>query len=227
MKKIIVTGNSGKTIFSYFLAEHLSKEKKVVLISTDEQKGTFRCLFPNGKKSQKSLARLLSDPVITDKDVYENSSLINKRFLMIAGGDYIENFPEITTFNCVKLIMALDRIADILIVDSSNHVLDNFIANAPDCINVCVTTADIRGHHYRMKGNTGAINVLWQSSPYGTYQDALTTFKEKPFEVPYEKKLTAIYNGEAIKDVSISSRYKKVLQAIANTLEEVEVDHDV
>ncbi len=227
MKKIIVTGNSGKTLFSYFLAEHLSKDKKVVLISTDEQKATFRCLFPNAKKTKKSLARLLSDPVITDKDIYQNASLINKRFLMITGGDYTENFPDITTFNCVKLLTALEGFADIVIVDSSKHIFDNFIAKAPDCTNICITTADIRGHHFRMKEENGAINVLWQSSPYGSYQDALTTFKEKPFELPYEKKLTAIYNGEAIKDVSVSSKYKKTLKSIAKTMEELEVSYDV
>ncbi len=77
-----------------------------------------------------------------------------------------------------------------------------------------------------MQGN-GEINVLWQSSQYGTYQDALTTFKDKPFELPFEKKLTAIYSGEAIKDISISRAYKKTLKSIEKNMEELEVTHDV
>ena len=227
MKKIIVTGNSGKTLFSYFLAEHLSKDKKVVLISTDEEKATFRCLFPTAKRSKKSLARLLSDPVITDKDIYQNAHLINKRLMMISNGDYIENFPDITSINCAKLLMTLETIADIVIVDTSKHIFDSFISKAPDCVKICISTADIRGHHYRMKQGNGEINILWQSSQYGTYQDALTTFKDKPFELPFEKKLTAIYSGEAIKDISISRKYKKTLKSIVKQMEETEVKHDV
>ena len=227
MQKIIVTGNSGKTILSYFLAEHLSKDKKVILISTDENKATFRCLFPTSKKTKKSLARLLSDPVITDKDIYRNSNLINKRFLMIASADNTESYPEVTTINCAKLLLALENIADILVVDSSNHLFDRFISKAPDCISICVTTADIRGYHYRLKNGNGIFNVLWQSSSYGTYQDAMTTFKEQPYELPYLKKLSSVYNGESIKDIVISGKYKKTIKAIAKQLAERSVEHEV
>lgn len=227
MRKIIVTGNSGKTLFSYFLAEQLSKNKKVVLISTDENKAMHRSLFPTGKKSKKSLARLLSDPVITDKDIYKNSHLLNKRLMLISNADNKENYPDVTTINCAKLLMALEHIADIVIVDTSKHLFDSFIKKAPDCISICVTTADIRGYHYRLKNGNGTFNVLWQSSPYSVYQDTIATFKEKPIELPYLKKLTSVYNGVNISDISVSGKYAKAIKTIVKQMEELEVKHDV
>lgn len=222
MKKIIITGNSGKTAFAYFLAEQLSKTKKVVLVSTDENKGIYRCLFPTSKRSKKSLARLLSDPVITDKDIYNNAHLVNKRLLMISNVDTTESFPEVTAINCAKLLMGLENIADVLIVDSSKHLFDTFILNAPMTQNIAVTTADMRGFHHRMKQKNADIHVLWENSAYATYQDAANTFKEKPFEVPFIKKLSSLYNGVSIKDISLPRKYSKTLIAIVKRMEELE-----
>ncbi len=225
MKKIIITGNLGKTTFAYYLAEHLSKTKKVVLISTDENKAVYRCLFPKTKKSEKSLARLLCDPVIVDKDIFNNSHLINKRFLMISNADTKTTYPEATIVNCGRLFMALETLTDIVIVDSSaNHIFDNYFKNTENCLNVSVLTADIRGYHYRLKHGNGDIDLLWEASNYSAYQDSINTFRKKPFSLPFVKNLMSIYNTENISDITVAPKYLKTIKEVATKIAEMEGD---
>lgn len=230
MKKIIITGNIGKTVFAYFLAEYLSKEKKVILISTDEDKAVYRCLFQSSKRSNKSFSRLLCDPVIVDKDIFNNSHLLNKRFLMISNADTTVTYPEPTIHNCAKLMLALDNLTDIVIVDSSNHVFDSHFKNSPDCLNVCVLSADIRGYHYRMKHGNGDIDLLWETNSYSLYQDSIASFKNKPIELPNIKKLNSIYNGSNISDIALNAKYLKALKTISKEIEQMEgnnTDEDI
>lgn len=227
MKKIIVTGNLGKTTFSYYLAEHLSKTKKVVLISTDENKAVYRCLFPKTKKSEKSLARLLCDPVITDKDIFNNAHLINKRLLMISNADTKTTYPEATVVNCGFLFTALNTLTDIVIVDSSaNHIFDNYLKNIDNCLNISVLTADVRGYHYRLKHGNGDIDLLWEASSYSAYQDSVNTFRKKPLSLPFVKKLMSIYNAENISDIDVSPKYLKTIKVVAQKVAEMEDNDD-
>ncbi len=226
MQKIIVTGNLGKTIFAYYLAEYLSKSKKVILISTDENKAVHRCLFPLSKKSKKSFSRLICDPVITDKDIFDNSHLINKRYLIISNADTKDTYPEPTVPNCARLFTALEEIADVVVVDSSNHIFDTFFKNSVDCFNVCVLTADIRGYHYRIKHGNGNVDLLWEASNFSTYQDSVPTFRKKPIELPFVKNLSSIYNGVNISDVTAGGKYMKVIKNIASKIEFSEDEED-
>ncbi len=218
MKKIIVTGNCGKSTLSYFLAEQLSKNNRVILVSTDTEKGMYSCFFPKEKKEKKSLGKLLSDPVVTKQDIYDNAYLINKKCLMIsyAENEKFSDYPEITEINCTKFFVTMSSLADVLIVDSSNHIFDKFILSSPNTINISVNSSDMRGFHYRLKNGNGDINVLCETSPYSNNQDVLSTYKEKPIELPYIKTLSAVYNGVSIKEITLNSAYKKATEKIAN-----------
>lgn len=216
MKKIIVTGNSGKTVLSYFLAEKLSKKAKVILISTDTSKGVYNCIFPKLKKNKKSLGHLLADPVITIDDLYANSHLITDNFLMLSYGENekLSDFPEVTSVNLTKLFVAINSLADVLIVDSSNHAFDDFIKSSENCLNICSTSMDMRGYHYRYRKGVGDINVLFQNSPYASSQDIIGTFSDKPFELPYVKTFLSIYTGVNINEIQLPKMYSKILEKI-------------
>lgn len=225
MKHIIaVKGNYGKTVFSFFLAEKLSKTNKVALISTDTQKSIYRCLFPQNKKNSASLGKLLADPVVTIQDINENSNIINENLIMLsyAKGESGNMFPEITNANCTKLFIALSNIVDIIIVDTSNHhTFDNFILSNPQTKKITVTTADIRGLHYRLIDDSADINILWFPSKYNSYQDVISTFQKAPFELPYMKNFEGIYNGSNITDISTNKKYIKELEKIIDEVEQL------
>lgn len=215
MKNIIVTGNSGKTTFSYFLARKLSKNNKVILISTDTEKGMIKCLFPDAQSTEnRSLGNLLADPIIIEKDIYDNSYLVDDNFLFISYSQDIELHPNITNINCSKLFSRASQMADYLIVDTSNHVFDKFMLNAPNKTVISVTTCDLRGYHYRIKNPLSDINILWQSTPYSHSQDVLSTFEKRPIEITYSKQLQAVYTGENIKNIPIPKSYTKALSQV-------------
>lgn len=222
MKAIVaVTGNLGKSTFSYFLGERLSKKNKVTIISTDTDKSMYRCLFPKGKKNAKSLGKLLADPVLTIKDISENANILNDNLLYIsyAKGERKDFFPEITTVNCTRLYTILAEISDIIIVDTSNHDFDKFILANPNTKIISVTTCDIRGNHYRLVHGNDFINVLWSSSKFNSYSDVIATFGDKPFELPYIKALTNLYVGEDITDIYLNKKYTQEIEKISNLFE--------
>ncbi|MFI3327072.1 MAG: hypothetical protein R3Y35_13015 [Clostridia bacterium] len=215
MKNIIVTGNSGKTTFSYFLAEKLSKTHKVILISTDTEKGMIKCLFPDAQSTEnRSLGNLLADPIIIEKDVYDNSYLVDDNFLFISYTGDIELHPNITSINCSKLFSRVSQMADYLIVDTSKHIFDKFMLSSPNKTVISVTTCDLRGYHYRIKNPISDINVLLQATAYSHSQDVLSTFEKRPFEITYSKQLQSVYTGESIKNIPISKSYTKTLNKI-------------
>ncbi|MFI3205960.1 MAG: hypothetical protein R3Y33_01815 [Clostridia bacterium] len=218
MKKIIITGNSGKTIFSYFLAQKMSKTQKVVLVSTDSEKSIFKCLFPlsTEKDNEKSLAKLLADPVVTKKDIYENSHIINDNLLLICNREIQENFPEPTQINCAKLFMGIDSIADTLIIDTSDSLFDKYVMASQKKTIISVTTKDLRGYHYRLKHGESDINFFWGKE---TEQDIGKTFKEKPLSLPFVKQFSAIYSTDDINNISLPKKYKNLVNLCVEKIE--------
>lgn len=224
-KKIIaVTGNSGKTVFSHYLAKELSRSHKTIFIASDDTKPVCRCLYPpKSKMEPHSLGRLLSLPVIHEQDVFDCSSVVNKNLLMLGyeAGESSRSYPDIVEVNLQNLFRQLQNMAEFIVVDTATmwSEIDAFALGLDNHCEICVTTADVRGMYHRQLWPTGDIKVLWQNSPYNAVQDVLSTFaQEKPFLLPYCKDFGGIYNGVSIGDIQPQKEYQRALQRIVGAL---------
>ena len=220
---ITVTGNFGKTTFSYFLAMALQKRgQKVALVCTDGQKPMFRLLFPTKKPAPgHSLGRLLSLAVITKTELFGNAQVLDDWLMMFSytDGDSILTYPEITGVNLHNFHERLSAQVDTILVDTSiarNEIDLYFLSHSTD---ICITTADARGVAYRDFYRPQGIQLALPTSPYNAIADLMGTYAEPATLMPYCKVLTALYNGIDITDISLPKRYRRAVESVVNTLD--------
>ena len=133
MELVAVTGNSGKTVFSFYLAQFLSRQnKRVFLISTDSGKPAFKMLFPDRKSDGKrSLGRLLSLAAISEAKIFDNAYTVNKNLMMLsyADGENPQTYPDIAEVNLKALMTELGTLADTVVVDTATmqNRIDKFV----------------------------------------------------------------------------------------------------
>lgn len=217
---VTVSGNSGKSVFSYYFVMALTKrKKKVALISTDGQKPMYRLLFPTKKSAAgHSLGRLLSLAALTEADIFDNAHIIADNVLMFsyAEGESCLTYPEITGINLRNFYEQLSKLVDYIVVDTStarNDIDTFFMSQSTD---LCITTADTKGLAYRQFYQPQGTQLLLCSSRYNALTDILGTFQAPLKVLPYCRVLTAIYNGTDISDVKPSIRYRKTLENVVN-----------
>ena len=224
---IAVTGNSGKTVFSYYFAQVLAKQKKKVLIvSTDSLQPACKMLFPTKKlESNDSLGNLLSLAAVTKADIFNNSNVIDDDLLLYsyAPGESYLTYPKITSTNLHNVFHKFYAIADYVVVDTSTaqNVIDQYVLSK-NPVQLCITTADEKGYHYRnfyRSANSSTIPILFSNSVYNPLSDVLASFDTTVKHIlPYCKSLMSIYNGVNISDITAPRRYRKVLYKVAGEI---------
>lgn len=224
MKKLIlITGNKGKSIFSFYLANRLAvNNKKVIIVSSDYIKPTSYLFFPEKTDlDNKSIGKLLSLAVISKADIF-NHCTIDKNadigYLNYAPNENDNSYPEITKSELSNLYTQLNSLTDYIIVDtnSSQNKIDSFFADKKD-IELCITTADYCGLLYRKQYNSTGINILLNDNAFNPLEDIQRTFdKSNPakYILPESKLLTAIYNGYNIHGVTPTKKYLRVIDKI-------------
>lgn len=223
-KIIVVTGNTGKTVLSYYLAENLSRRYKTILISSDDTKPVYRCLFPSKKKEEpRSLGRLFSLPVVHDEDVFSCGTVVNKNLLMLSYdiGETRENYPMIFTINLKTVFPLLQEMAEFIVIDAAAELnaIDSFALKLENSREICITSADVRGLYYRINRPENSIHVVWQSNPYNSLQDTLNSFNDgRLIVLPYCKCFEGIYNGVSIRDIQPKKEY---LRAVCRIVEAI------
>lgn len=223
MDLIAVTGNSGKTVFSFYLSQVLSKQgKRVFLISSDSGQPAYKMLFPDRKSDEKrSIGRLLSLAAISEAKIFDNAYPINKNLMMLsyADGEGPNTYPEIAEVSLQALLSKLASIADVVIVDTATaqNRIDRFVLSAGSK-QIFLATADEKGYSYRQNHKTGAdaMQVLFQNSPDNALSDVLETYdSDAPvYLLPYCRGFSGIYNGIDISDVVPRRKYRKTLYQI-------------
>lgn len=227
-KILAVTGNTGKTLFSFYLAQLLSATKRIALLCTDGFCPVYATLFPQAKKEPghvKSLGKLLSLPVISHSDIFEHAYIAGDNLFIFS---YDENetsysYPEITDVNLQTLFGVLEHIADVIIVDTTTYYnsIDRFVLSLPEVQSVQITTADTKGFYYRQFQNGPVTRALYLPvSGYCSLQDVAQSFSksQKAWELPNSKNLGAAYGGTNITDIVPSGKYRKILLDMAGEL---------
>jgi hypothetical protein len=222
-KLIAITGNTGKSSFSFYLSATLSKKYKVALVSTDGQLPAYPMLFPTMEQNpKKSLGRLLSLAAITEADILNHAVILADELVMLsyAQGESKTNYPEITEINLHNLFAQLDRLVDCVIVDTSTrgNLIDTFaITRAVE--EICLSSADNKGFAYRQYYKPEhATQVLLNNNPHNPLSDVLQTFSEPVRILAYCRSFGSLYNGVNISDIVPSRRYRKTLYKIVGDL---------
>lgn len=229
-KIITVTGNYGKSIFSYFLAQALSRQKiqrdeyhsdnlKVAILSTDDKQPMVDLMFPTAKTDKsKSLGRVLSMAALSVSDLFNNAYVINDNIMWLgyAPNETKKTYPDITEINLSNLHDLLNKIVDVIIVDTATerNVIDYyFLARSR---NICITTADLKGVNYRRiyMPQENDTQLLVCNSRYAALPDILGTFDTPPQILPYCKVFSAVYNGINISDIIPPKKYTKFLDKL-------------
>ena len=219
MRKVyVVTGNQGKSVFSYYLASELARRKqKVALIQTDGCKPMFRLLFPTKQPVPgRSLGRLLSLAAVTKNNVLQNAQMASNILIFsYAEGESALSYPEITQTNLSNFYNALSLLVDVMVVDTAapRNAIDAFFLDKGD--EICVTSADARGAAYRENRKPQGTQILIRDSPYNALPDVLATFPEPVPVLPYSKALSSLYNGIDICDIPIPGGYRRIIRRIA------------
>lgn len=220
---ITVTGNAGKTTFSYYLARALQKRgQKVALVCSDGQKPMFRLMFPTKKPAPgHSLGRLLSLAVITKTELFDNAQVLDDWFMMFSytDGDSVLSYPEITGVNLRNFHDRLSAQVDVILVDTSttrNDIDRYFLSHSTD---ICITAADARGVAYRDFYRPQGIQLALPTSPYNAIADVMGTYSEPAILLPYCKVLTALYNGMDITDIVLPKQYRKAVESVVKLLD--------
>lgn len=218
-KVITISGNSGKSVFAYYLSRSIAgRKKKIALIATDGQQPMYKLLFPTEKQEPgKSLGRLLSLAALTEADIFDNAHVIADNILMFsyAEGESCLSYPEITGINLHNFYEQLTRLVDCIVVDTStahNDIDRFFFSQSSD---ICLTTADTKGLVYRQFYKPQGTQLLLLNSRYNAISDVLGTFKTTPPKIlPYCLVLTAVYNGTDISAIAPPWRYRKVIEKV-------------
>lgn len=222
---IAVTGNSGKTVFSYYLAQILSRQgKRVILISTDSRQPASKTLFPDRKnEDRRSLGRLLSLATISETKIFDNACTVNKNLMLLgyADGETSLTYPEVAEGSVYTLLTLLNTIADVIVVDTATHqnrIDRSVLAKIPTQISIA--TADVKGYYYRQNhpAHGDEKQVLFVNSPDNALSDVLGTYDGPTVILPYCRGLSGIYNGVSIADVIPPRKYRKALYQIIGDL---------
>lgn len=234
MSKIITVlgnSNSGKTVFSYYLANKLAaNDKRVIIVSTNNINPDVSYLLPleKDKTKLKSLGRVLSLAIIDKQSILDNMLTFKNQnigLLCYAIQENKNNYPEIIYNNMCVCFELLQSLVDYIIVDT--HLFKNDIdtyAFTNSDVKFCITTADLKGLSYRQFINEKeVVNILFSNNSFNSYEDIKHTFKDNvKYDIPYIKVLNSIYNGAFLDDIPCPKKYDKLLEKIIK--EEIEIE---
>ncbi len=222
-KTIVITGNSCKTVFSYYLANYLATDKKkVLMVSTDNNIPTCRLLMPTNKNTEdKSLGEILCNVVIDKTCIMDNTviSSANSNLGIISYTPFkmANNYQELTQSGIEDFFRVLYSLADYIVVDTQTTVndIDKYAISTAD-VCLCISTADYKGLAYRQeKKLQNSINILYCNNPYNPVEDILHTFdKQVKYIIPFIKELQPIYNGVNITDIKCPKSLVKVIEKL-------------
>lgn len=229
-KLITITGNSGKTVFSFLLANELAqKGKKAIVISTDNQIPSFHYLMPIDKKIEnKSLGKILALAVINTKSILDNMITFKRNenlgVLCYSVDESVNTYPQILESNIEALILQLKSLVDYIIVDTQTYrnIIDQYAVKNSDN-HICITTADYKGYAYRKRYDDElTTHILYNNNAYNPLEDIKRTFKlQVKYIMPYFKQLSYIYNGSKLEDISVPQKYDKL---ISNIIKEININ---
>lgn len=234
MSKIITVlgnSNSGKTVFSYYLANKLAaNDKRVIIVSTNNINPDVSYLLPIGKDKTnlKSLGRVLSLAIIDKQSILDNMLTFKNQnigLLCYAMQENKNNYPEIIYNNMCVFFELLQSLVDYIIVDT--HLFKNDIdtyAFTNSDVKFCITTADLKGLSYRQFINEKeVVNILFSNNNFNPYEEIKNTFKDNvKYDIPYIKVLNSIYNGAFLDDIPCPKKYDKLLEKIIKGEIEIE-----
>lgn len=224
MSKIItVLGNEGKTLLSYYLAQRLATGKKrCVIVSTNSSNPDIRYVMPLIDDKNKSLGRVLSLGIIDTQSILNNMMSFNNENIGIisyAMNESKKNYPKIIDANLETFFSILKSVVEYIIVDTetSRNEIDEYALKQAD-VNLCVTSANIKGLAYRhqLPDDNNITHILYSNSSYNPIDKMKETFKYniKHF-MPYCKNLQYVYNGALLDDVnSCPKAYSKFLNKL-------------
>lgn len=222
-KLITITGNSGKTVLSYYLGNALTAGgKRVFIISTDENCPTNSVLFPQTKEvAGKSVGEILLNVIINKTLVMENTLILNSNknlgFLSYCPGKLAVHYPELIGSSVTQLFNTINLLADYIIVDTGSTVneIDHYAIPNAD-LNLCITSADLKGLAYRETHSLANVtHLLLCTNSYNPLEDIKHTFTTNlKYVVPFCAPLGAVYNGANIHDITLPKQYEKVLNRL-------------
>ncbi len=220
-KLIAITGNAGKTTFSYLLAQKLCRNgSRVMLVSTDSYTPTVPYLMKLDKNQRKSLGRILSLAVIDEKSILANMvSFKNENIglLSYALGESQHTYPAILDKNIEDLFENLKTLVDYIIVDTNTcqNAIDKYAISHCDS-QICITTANYKGLAYRQNMTDDSVcHIIYNDSPFNPFEDIRQTYKHHvKYVMDYCKSLQCIYNGVLLDDVVCPPKYDKLLRQI-------------
>ncbi|WMJ24317.1 hypothetical protein RBG61_06530 [Paludicola sp. MB14-C6] len=221
---ITVTGNTGKTLFSFLLATKLAnKDKRVIIISTDSNAPSFLYAMPVEKKAEaKSLGKVLSLPIISPHQILENmisfSCSENIGCICYNVNESNNSYPDILESNLDTFFNHLNSLVDYIIVDTETrqNIIDQYCIHRCES-EICIASADLKGLAYRQRyDNDKTIHVLYHCSPYNPFEDIQRTYsKQVKYILPYCKQFGYIFNGGHFDDiVNIPKAYDKTLNKL-------------
>lgn len=229
-KTITILGNSGKTVLAYYLAQRLSeKDKKVMIVSTNNATPDFSLLFPDANKMKQSLGRVLSLAIINQESIIDNTVVLvnpNIGYMMYRHNENKNTYPSITSTNIESFFAHLSNLMDFIIIDTQTerNVIDIYAIEMLKGINVCVTTADLKGFAYRQQLPEGlpVTHVLYNNNKLNPYEDMKHTFSlQVKHHMPFCPGLQYLYNGATLKDLSACPKqYKKFLDKLLKEMNE-------
>lgn len=231
MSKIItILGNSGKSTLSFFLGNKLIDEgNRVMIVSTDNSIPTLQYMLPEDKKTTRSLGRLLSLALISNKDILDNMQTIRGNdelgYLSYSSGECKHTYPEITQGNLATFFELLRSLVDYIIIDTQTitNEIDRYALLISD-INICVCTANIKGLAYRQYlSDENITHILFNDSVYNPYEDIAHTYKQNvKYHMPLCKNLQSLYNIDTFVGLTCPPKYSKLIDKIVMEVIDVE-----
>lgn len=219
-KMIKVTGNQGKSIFSFYLAKELSSKSKVIVLSADESAAPCSALFFDNE-SKKSLGRLLAKPVITKQDIFSQMNFYSDDlgYLGYASGENIASYPKVLPENIKRLLDQLLELTDYCIIDGKHFGSKiETVAETYRPLSIFIASADRKGVAYRNAFDQqpkGQIDVVLNNSRFNYLPEIMATYRHSPkYILPYAKELNSIYNTTGIANVPVPKGYGKVIKAV-------------
>lgn len=218
---IFVSGNCGKSIFSYYLAKQFADEgKRTVVLFTDREKTATGLFYFKRFSANSSLGKLLSLPKIEKDDVFTNLLVLNERlgYLSYRQGESDMDYPKVTRRQVNDLLGVLEDICDQVIVDSERALnrIDRYLLELTNPTVIQITTADRRGISYRAcaRQTDGEIPILLELCQNHPTADVLRTFSKRPYRLPLCKELHRLYNDLEITDIKTPKGYRKLFEKL-------------
>ena len=229
-KLITILGNTGKSTLAFFLGNSLiDNGKRVMIISTDNSIPTLQYMLPEDKKTTRSLGRLLSLALISDKDILDNMQTIRGAdevgYLSYASGENKNTYPEITQGNLGTFFELLRGLVDYIIIDTQTilNEIDRYALLISD-INICVCSANIKGLAYRQNlSEENITHVLLNDNVFNPYEDIAHTYKQNvKYHIPFLKNLQSLYNLDTFVGLICPPKYIKIVDKIVTEVIDVE-----